>query len=190
MQSWDKLLFGSRTPRAGFWYGLFGIYVLLLLAFVPFGLLGGTLGVCTSILKKSVVAAYLLIPGMLLVRLAGRRLHDIGWSGWYALILLPLVFIRSQVSVSGATYYCDVGALTPLLDQLPPLGPLDLFRQYTAIFNLSGLRVGLAAVAFPIVLYLGFFPGISGPNLYGPVVVHRPWISAVLAALVSRLPRM
>ena len=188
--SWDKLLFGSRTPRAGFWYGLFVVYFLLLLAFVPVELLGGTLGICASILRKSIVAAYLLVPCLLLVHLAGRRLHDIGWPGWYAIILLPLAFIRSQITVLAATYHCDVGVFTPVLDLLPPLGPLDLLRQFTAIFNLSGLRVGLAAIAVPIVLYLGFFPGVGGPNRYGPVVGHRPWITAALASLVNRLPRM
>jgi uncharacterized membrane protein YhaH (DUF805 family) len=190
MLSWDKFLFDSRTHRTGFWYGLFGVYILLLLAFVPVELLGGALGICASSLKKSIVVAYLLVPCVLLVRLAGRRLHDIGWPGWYALILLPLVFIRSQVTVLAATYYCDVSALTPVLDRLPPLGSLDLLRQFTATFNLSGLTVGLAGIAVPIILYLGFFPGVRGPNGYGPVVAHRPWITVALASLVSRLPRM
>src|SRR6185436_1758218 len=116
----EAVIFGKRSSRTAFWFGLVGIYFLLLFAFVPFGMLGGAIDVCANPTSKRIVAAYLCVPGILLLRLAGRRLHDIGWSGWIALALPAFVFIEGDVVKGNVRYYCDVSALSPIQDLLSP----------------------------------------------------------------------
>ncbi len=173
MSSWEKAIFGNRTSRAGFWFGLVGVYVLLLLSFLPFNLLGGAIGVCSSSLSKALFAGCLLIPSILLLRVSGRRLHDLGWSGWAAVVLPAFVFIEGDTVKDGVRYYCDVGVLSPLRDILSPLIPLEhwmdalspVFAPFS--FTLNGMEVDLVGIAIPFLLYLGFYPGMRGENRYG-----------------------
>ena len=184
MSPWEKTVFGGRTSRMGFWIGLVGVYVLLLLSFVPFNLLGGALGVCSSSFSKALLAVCLVIPGFLLLRISGRRLHDLGWPGWLALVLPMLFFIEGDVMRDGARYYCDVGLLSPIHDVLSRSAPLQrsldilspLFTPFS--FTLNGMEVDFVAIGFPILLYLGLYPGMQGKNRYGV----DPWDKLQVAA--------
>jgi uncharacterized membrane protein YhaH (DUF805 family) len=190
MSSWEKTIFGDRTPRMGFWFGLVGAYVLLLLCFLPLGLLGGAAAVCSSPLSKALLAACLLIPGLLLLRVSGGRLHDLGWPAWVAFVLPISVSIGPDTVQGGIRYYCDVGILSPVEDVLSRVTPLGhaidaispLFTAFS--FTLNGMEVSLVGIVMPVLLYLGFYPGMRGENRYGP----DPWEKSPLAAVEGQSP--
>jgi uncharacterized membrane protein YhaH (DUF805 family) len=132
MASREAAFFGGRTPRVGFWLGLAGVFVLLLLTFLPFSLLGGASGVCASLVKTVILSTCLLVPAMMLVRISARRLHDIGWTGWPALVLLACVFIEGETVTNGVRYYCEVGVFSPFSHIVPG-------RDHDSLPSLSGM---------------------------------------------------
>lgn len=85
MKDLERRIFGEgRTPRSSFWFGHLAVAILLFLCFVPMAMLGGV-EVCSSLPKQIAMVAVLSVPGVVLMRLYARRLHDIGWPGWPAL---------------------------------------------------------------------------------------------------------
>jgi uncharacterized membrane protein YhaH (DUF805 family) len=185
MSFWEKAIFDDgRTPRMSFWLGLVGVYVLLLLSFVPFNLLGGAV-VCTSWLGKTLLAVCLLIPGFLLLRISGRRLHDLGWPAWPALVLPALFFIEGETTQGGIRYYCDIGILSPIQDVLSRSELLKRLLDAVApwfgafSFTLNGMEVDFIYIGLAILLYLGLYPGMRGDNRYGV----DPWAEPEAAAV-------
>ncbi|MCH5346439.1 MAG: DUF805 domain-containing protein [Muribaculaceae bacterium] len=86
--------FSGRARRAEYWYfTLFNAIFVMAIAFV-FGFIGGIIGgeQFGTIMGSVCYYAYCLavfIPGL---AVCVRRLHDIGKSGWYyLLVLIPLV---------------------------------------------------------------------------------------------------
>ena len=84
MDFWKKYLcFHGRARRAAFWYAMLMNFIILAVLVV---------------LMNSIPTFYYLyylydVAGLIpTIALGGRRLHDIGTSGlWYLLILVPLV---------------------------------------------------------------------------------------------------
>lgn len=184
MSSWEKTIFGDgRTPRMGFWFGLVGVYLLLLLTFLPFNLLGAEFS-CANSFGKALVAVCLLIPGFLLLRISGRRLHDLGWPGWAAFVLPALMFIEGDTTQGGIRYYCDIGILSPIQDVLSRSDPLkrlfDAFSPWFTPFGftLNGMEVDLVWIGLPVLLYLGLYPGMRGENRYGVDPRDKPQAAA------------
>jgi uncharacterized membrane protein YhaH (DUF805 family) len=184
MSSLEKAIFGGRTPRMSFWLGLVGVYVLLLLSFVPFNLLGGAF-VCGNWFGKTLLAACLLIPGILLLRISGRRLHDLGWPGWAAFVLPALFFIEGETMQGGVRYYCDIGILSPIQDVLSRSESLkhllDAVTPWFAAFSftLNGMEVDFVYIGVAMLLYLGLYPGMRGENRYGSDPWDEPQAAAV-----------
>ena len=78
--------FSGRSPRSEYWYfALFLFIVGLVTALIDFGLLGAKdIGPTNTIFTLATI-----IPSF---AVSVRRLHDIGRSGWWLLILLvPLI---------------------------------------------------------------------------------------------------
>ena len=85
--------FSGRTGRAGYWWFVLANFIITFALYLP-ALIAGSLGgsnPATSLLAIP-VALYglaLLIPS---IALSVRRLHDIGASGWwYLLIFVPVI---------------------------------------------------------------------------------------------------
>ena len=85
--------FSGRTGRAGYWWFVLANFIITFALYLP-ALIVGSLGgsnPATSLLAIP-VALYglaLLIPS---IALSVRRLHDIGASGWwYLLIFVPVI---------------------------------------------------------------------------------------------------
>lgn len=99
--------FEGRARRAEYWYFQLVQFIILILFFVGFSLLGERAGVLQMLY---LVFAYgTLLPGL---AVTVRRLHDINRSGWMVLVqLIPIVgifwilFILSKVGTKGANQY-------------------------------------------------------------------------------------
>ena len=81
-------VFSGRARRKEYWmFFLFNTLIALAIGFVT-GLLGGLLGMGTSLgsAANGLYSLAVLVPG---IAVGVRRLHDSGRSGWW--LLLPLV---------------------------------------------------------------------------------------------------
>lgn len=78
--------FKGRTSRMGFWHFFLASIVFSIVVGLVLGLLGDV-----GALVANVISLALLLPNL---SIGARRLHDIGKSGWWQLIMLvPLVGI-------------------------------------------------------------------------------------------------
>ncbi len=162
----EASMFGDRGSRASFWSGLLVYLILLFVIMIPINGLANT-GICTSKTTNYLVTAALVLASYPFTRIAGRRFHDLGWSGWFALVFPLFVSLRYEFAFEGATYYCNAGALNSISDVLPNAA-FQFLSEWTA-FNvtLNGTTIEMASVGVPVVIYLGFFRGQKGANAYG-----------------------
>jgi uncharacterized membrane protein YhaH (DUF805 family) len=100
--------FYGRASRSEFWW-MYLLYMLIMTAFVQ--LLGPMVDPVAGL--EYLIGAAVLGP-LFLISVTVRRMHDIGLSGWWLLILLPL---------------------TPFLIGIPILGALMTLPQPTATSN-------------------------------------------------------
>lgn len=170
MQGLDRSMFGSRSPRMSFFAGLFFYLVALYLIMIPVDDLFRS-AVCTNAAVQISVIGAMLLVSIPFVRVAGRRLHDLGWAGWLALALPLAVTLRYEFVREGQSYYCDVGAIKPLSSMVSPLLPnalTELLASWpTFALTFNGTTVEMAMAAFPLMIYLAFFKGQSIENRYG-----------------------
>jgi len=88
--------FRGRASRSEFWW----MYLLYMLFMTMFVQLAGPM-VDTVVDWSYLIGAAILGP-MFLISVTVRRMHDIGLSGWWLLILLPLLPILVGVPILGA----------------------------------------------------------------------------------------
>lgn len=74
--------FGGRASRSEFWF----FYLFNVLAQITLTIIGKILGF--GDILASLFALALLIPN---IAVGSRRLHDIGWSGWWQLMMLTII---------------------------------------------------------------------------------------------------
>jgi len=130
--------FGGRLRRSGYFSG-WGAAVAL--ASLGFGLPG--------VLAQAVAMACFCVGKFLLATIVVKRLHDLGASGWWAVLLV------APLTLTGA-FIGFTSMLNPAL--------AGEFVQRIGVDTLTGsaLLCHLATVV------LGLFPGQRGDNRYGP----------------------
>lgn len=140
--------FRGRTRRAEFWPYLLllaGIYLLGFVFLFMGGMRGGLLG--------GVMVLFLLVGLLALLAFAAtvRRVHDVGWSGWWvgAYVLLTLLFIANALYSRARVLAGDQGMM---MDYFPLIAGLALFQ--------NGLGL--------LLLVLCVLDGTPGPNRFGP----------------------
>ena len=142
----------GRTAPGDFWpyMGLlFAIYVVGFVLVFPgrpfFGILPGVPAMFALTLILILLACAAVI----------RRLHDVGWSGWWmaAYTILASAFI---IFVVRLRYVITHQPFDPSSDLLFRLFPI------LAIFMLITNCIGL------LILVVCVLPGTAGPNKYGP----------------------
>jgi len=143
--------FRGRSRRADFWpymVLLFGLYLAGVIAVVGIGSLA---------MGSMVTPMYLLTGALALLAVAAtvRRLHDVGWSGWwvgaYVLMMLGFIvfFFYWRYVLIPATPFGEPGAMFRLA---------PLFIAFSAVMNGLGLWV----------LILCLLDGMPGANRHGP----------------------
>ena len=156
MASTRTALWGRRINRRVYWLWL----VLLIVAEV----------IARGILNLPVMMVG-LASQIALVFLSRARLHDLGASGWWAM----LIWAIQSILLGGAL------VLVPALRPLNAGAPTD-----TAINQIYALEplLGLAVIGLQLVwlVWLGIRKGAAGDNAYGPPMGRRaePKLSLVL----------
>ena len=135
--------FNGRYGRKKFWLGALGLLALMIVMLIVFGPMMATTGGNRG---GMALIALLSIPFFLLyAKLIVHRLQDLGWSGWWFLLLGPL--------------------LIPL--------PMWMWTEaHTQAAANSGsdfaLEFGGYAIFFGGFILMGCVRGTNGPNKYGP----------------------
>ena len=80
-----------------------------------------------------------------------QRLHDLGWSGWWTLLLGPLAML--MMYVSNEIYFW----IEQSYEAQQVIKPLVIF-----------LQLGAFALLIGGFILIGCLRGIEGPNPYGP----------------------
>ena len=84
-----------------------------------------------------------------------------------------LCFIEGDAAKDGIRYYCDVRVLSPIYDSLAAMMTIERWTAAVSplltsfSFTQNGMQVDFVVVAIPLLLYLGFYPGVRGENHYG-----------------------
>jgi uncharacterized membrane protein YhaH (DUF805 family) len=87
--------FNGRARRKEYWYfGLFNFIVAITLAFA--GIYSG------FVYLNTIYSLAVLLPG---IAVAVRRMHDVGKSGWYALIPIYNLVLACQDGTPGENRY-------------------------------------------------------------------------------------
>lgn len=142
--------FAGRTRRADYWP-----FMLVLIALYAGGFIL-TLAAFATGPGPGIAPGYAVIALIALLAFAAtvRRLHDVGWSGWWAGTCLALL-----LGFVGFSFYWRYG----IVPRLAPGEPsLFRFMPILMIVNLAMTGLGL------LILVLAVLDGNPGPNRYGP----------------------
>jgi uncharacterized membrane protein YhaH (DUF805 family) len=143
--------FSGRASRSElWWFVLFSFLAALIAGFVD-GFLREILGSdrpAGLLTLANLVALALALPSL---AVSVRRLHDIGWSGWWVLFPVVVGTVGGGVAGGIAGYLTEAGVIGGEL-------------QTNA--TLAGGAVGLLAALFMLYLYVR--PSQPGPNRFGP----------------------
>lgn len=100
-----------------------------------------------------------------------RRLHDRGWSGWWALLPLPFRAITAALAPRMLTGFA---AMAPMVGRFKPgdqpLLPPPVDPGLMALSTLSSLASWVVLI---FLLYLLVTDGTHGPNRFGPDPLER-----------------
>lgn len=135
--------FNGRARRKEYWmFALFTVIVSIVLTILDrlLGLNAGGFGLLSGLYGLAV-----LLPSL---GVSVRRLHDTGRSGWWLLVLLPVLAVEALVVVFGLA-----PPATP-----PPLGILGII----ALVGIIGFVGAIVLTVFQAT------DGNRGPNNYGP----------------------
>lgn len=143
--------FAGRTRRAHFWPYMGLLFVVYVVGFIL------ATALFSAGMGSIIAPMYLLTAILILLAFAAavRRLHDVGWSGWWmgAYIGMAIAFIAFFfVWRYGLTR--DAGG--------PPAMDLLRFMPFMLFFSLAMNCAGL------LVFILCVLDGAPGPNRYGP----------------------
>ena len=147
---WNQLFFSAdgRIGRQSFWIG----FLILLGAGVVLGWIP---------LLGLIVSIALIYPWTCLY---AKRFHDMGKSGWLALlpVAVPAVFFTIAV-ISGIGGIIAGAALDKVADDGAVAAPVLAGLGTALLFGTLGMLVWLGAT-----LWAGLTEGDPAPNLYGP----------------------
>ena len=149
-----------------------GIYVAMIVMMIGMALLAGLMSLLFS--SRAAGGATAVIGGLLMVAmivgvmvvtfsLASRRLHDLGYSGWwilggfaYSIVVIAIGILPVIGSIATATYSRGPG--------------LEFFGSLGFMINLILL---LMVPLYLVIIALGLWPGNQGENQYGPPTRKR-----------------
>jgi uncharacterized membrane protein YhaH (DUF805 family) len=151
--------FGGRYGRKQFWLGALGLVALLIAGLIaastvmrPTGPRGAEVA-----LTFALAAPFVWFYCKLIV----HRLHDLGWSGWWLLLLGP-VLIPLPLWMMHETH-----AVYHRIEQ--SYAAQQAIKPYVA-----SLQYGALALFVGGFVLMGCLRGTRGPNRYGPDPVSRP----------------
>jgi uncharacterized membrane protein YhaH (DUF805 family) len=140
--------FGGRTRRADFWPYILLLLAIYLVAFIGLFVMGWRAGMGSPM-------PYLFGLVLVLVLLASavtvRRLHDVGWSGWWMAIYVVLTSMF-------------VGLFFHAWLQILAGGEFVLIRMMPVVMPISLVQNALGILIFLICV----MDGTTGPNRFGP----------------------
>jgi uncharacterized membrane protein YhaH (DUF805 family) len=141
--------FSGRSDRMAFWP-----YMVLLALLYLCGMAATFGGVAAF---HVILPAMFILAGLLVVLAYAavvRRMHDVGWSGWWmtAYVVLVWIFIGSAFAFRASAEAGNAGAM--------------LIVGLSTIFNLA--QSGLALLIFVVCCF-----GSSGPNRFGAVPIDK-----------------
>lgn len=136
-------LFNGRYSQRKFWRWALLLPPLMILMLFPLASMSNPTGAGGAISLFVVAMPFLF----LYVKLLAHRLHDIGWSGWYALLFIVLPFFMFWESTAIYARIEQTGAWT---------------QPYSAF-----MTIGSLAIFFGGFIVMGCISGTKGPNQYG-----------------------
>jgi uncharacterized membrane protein YhaH (DUF805 family) len=137
----------GRFARRHFWLGALGVLALWILMFIPLVEMSRPTGS-----GGEAMALLILIPLLWLhCALVVLRLHDLGWSGWWCLLLGPLPVLMFYES------FAVYGRVEQSYEAQQWIKPYVLF-----------MLLGGLVLFFGSFILLGCRRGMVGPNKYGP----------------------
>jgi len=108
----------------------------------------------------------LLLP---LTVLEIKRFHDLGWSGWWSILWIVLLFLTEYLATTHYAIYQNVNTYEAYLSGYLSISEchLPLMRLFPEIILRSGYYLYPMLLFFPTLIIL-FAPGNKGANDYGP----------------------
>lgn len=148
----------GRTNRVGYW-SFIGIYVVATIISIwadrAFGTYDAEL---ETGLIESLVALFFLWPS---IAVSVRRLHDLGYSGWW---VLWVILISTAILIGGFVFigFAGLGA-----DAFDALGGFDETAQFADLPVIFWVVIGAAVTPYLIQIFmLLFLPGEPGENRF------------------------
>lgn len=141
--------FEGRTRRADYWP-----YILVLAAIYFVGFFLAVLAIPGG-LRLSIGPAYALTGVLSLLALSAtvRRLHDVGWSGLWA-----VAYVVTTLGFISVYFFWRYGTPSTSIGIPPPPVPMVVLMPLGFAMNLLGLML----------FVLCLLDGTAGPNRHGP----------------------
>jgi len=130
----------GRRSRAGFW-AYVGVSVV---GYIVFILVGGILGLIVPSLSVVMFGLTLLVMFVGSLINAIRRLHDLGHSGWWMALVVPVQILLALASFG---------------------------ESHTGGSAVAGLQ---ALIGLALLVWLGCIAGQAGPNRFGESPLRQP----------------
>jgi len=134
--------FRGRYSRGKFWLGALGLLAIMILMVIPLAAMNNPIGGSGGPAGLFVLSVPFI---WFYCKLIVHRLHDLGWSGWWFLLLGPLLIpLPTWMWIEGHTQAAHN-------------------KGYDAALEFGGY-----AIFFGGFILLGCLRGTRGANMYGP----------------------
>jgi len=145
--------FRGRYGRKQFWLAALGLVVMSILLFMAAGVLMNPTGADAG--QLTLIVAFAGIFLWFYSKVIIHRLHDLGWSGWWFLLLGPLM-IPLPIWMMNETH-----AVYHRIEQSH--AAQQAIKPYVASLQYGALLLFIGGFVL-----MGCLRGTKGPNKYGP----------------------
>ena len=151
--------FRGRYGRKQFWLGALGLLALLIFMLMAMSVLMRPTGAAGGEIALIFLFAMPLV--WFYCKLIVHRLHDLGWSGWWFLLLGPII-IPLPICMMHETH-----AVYHRIEQ--SYAAQQAIKPYVA-----SMQYGAFLLFFGGFILMGCLRGTKGPNKYGPDPISQP----------------